>query len=161
MRTPAAVLLVTALWFVLPERPATITAQQPPQVAKWEYAELSCRVTPGRPAGRDKDGNDVPPGQGAVAIRWTTGGEEVTVKGWDELAEKLKVQVKKDASVSQHKIQAMNALGAAGWDLLAQEASAPGVQAVGMAPGIGPGPGGGVMRVPGVTTTWLFKRRMP
>jgi hypothetical protein len=139
-----------------------VTAQQPAQAAKWEYAELAYRVTPGRPAGRDKDGNEVPPGQGAVTIRWTTGAEEVTVKGWDELAEKLKLQVKQDASASQHKIQVMNALGSSGWEVVSQESSAPGVQVMGMAPGIGPGAGaGGVMRVPGVTTTTLFKRRAP
>jgi hypothetical protein len=152
----AAIAVIAGLWLVLPDRPTLAVAQEKAAGVKWEYAELVARTTPGRPAGRDKDGNEVPPGQPALSIRWTTGADEVAVKGWDELGEKLKVQVKKEATATQHKIQALNALGAAGWEMVGQESSAP-VQA---AMGIGPGPGGGGFARPGTSTTWVFKRRV-
>jgi hypothetical protein len=154
MRTLAAVLLLAALWFTLPARPTPATAQEKPGAPRWEYAELSYRGNPGRPAFKDKDGNEQPATPGTMAVRWTTGAEEVSVKGWDELGEKLKVEVKKDASASQHKIQAMNALGAAGWELVSQEAAAP------VAVPTGPGTGGFGPR-PVTSTTWVFKRRVP
>jgi hypothetical protein len=81
---------------------------------KWEYAELMVRSTPARPAGKDKDGNEVPGGEPKTTIRWTTGAGEINLKGWDELAEKLKATVKKEDSMSLQKIQVLNALGADG-----------------------------------------------
>src|SRR5262249_57926959 len=103
MRLPAAVFLVAALWFVLPERPTPVTAQQPPQAAKWEYAELTFRTTPERPAGKDNDGNEVPGVPAATTVRCTTGADDLSAKGWDEPAENIKAPFRKDSSpASQH-----------------------------------------------------------
>ena len=154
MRTLAAALCAVALGLMLSDRPVPVTAQEKAVVVKWEYAEMAYRSTSGRPAIKDKDGNEQPAIQPTVTIRWTTGTEEVSVKGWDELGEKLKVQVKKDTSASLQKLQILNALGAAGWELVSQESATPAAP-TGAVVG---GPGFG--RNPGTTTTWLFKRRV-
>ena len=133
MRTLAAVMLAAAVCAVLADRPTPAAAQEKPAATKWEYAELTYRGTPGRPAYADKDGNEQPATPGTMTIRWTTAAEEVSVKAWEELGDKLKAQGKKDASASQHKILALNALGAAGWELVSQEGGGPVV--VGSAPG--------------------------
>lgn len=136
--------LLAATGLVLSDRPSA--AQEKVAAAKWEYAELSYRLTPGRPPGKDKDGNEVLPTKGESTVRWTTGSEEVVVKAWDELAEKLKAPVKKDVPASVQKVQALNALGAAGWELVGQESNAAAASGFGR---------------PGNATTWLFKRRLP
>jgi hypothetical protein len=131
---------------------------------KWEYAELTFRTTAARPAGKDKDGNEVAAVPSGAAIRWTTGADDLSVKGWDELAEKLKAPLKKESGAVSQKIQVLNALGATGWELVAQQATTPATATGGL---IGPGgavgglggPGGGIARA-GVTTM-LFKRRVP
>src|SRR5687767_10039248 len=112
MRILAASLFVTTLLFALPERSST--AQEKPAPVKWEYAELSYRSTPGRGPGKDADGKEVPAKDGTITLRWTTGAEEISLKGWGELAEKLKVQLKKDSSAASQRLQVLNALGAAG-----------------------------------------------
>ncbi|QJX00019.1 hypothetical protein [Frigoriglobus tundricola] len=150
MRMFAAVAMSAAVWLVTPE--GTASAQEKAAV-KWEYAELSFRGAPARPAGKDKDGNEVPATEGTLAIHWTTGDEDLSVKGWDELAKKLKVELKKDSSAVSQKIQVLNGLGAAGWEVV--DLQAPIAQ-----PGGFGGPGGGAAaRV--LMTRMLFKRRVP
>jgi hypothetical protein len=126
---------------------------------KWEYAELSFRGQPGRPAGKDKDGNEAPATQGTLSLRWTTGTDDISVKGWDELAEKLKVQLKKDSSTASQKIQVLNSLGSEGWELVDTQAVSPVVAGgMGNPPGGGfGGPGGGVRAT---STSMMFKRRV-
>ena len=94
MRTLAAVLFLATLWFALPDRATPVVAQEKPGVVKWEYAELTYRTIPGRGPGKDPDGKEVPAREGATTVRWTTGAEDVSLKGWGELADKLKVQLK-------------------------------------------------------------------
>jgi hypothetical protein len=62
----------------------------------------------------------VPP---SLSIKWTTYTEEIALKGWDEFAEKLKVELKKDGSASFQRIQIFNALGAKGWEVVEQQAN--------------------------------------
>ena len=151
----------TYLGVVVDERAQVILADDKP--AKWEYAELSFRGTPPRPIGKDKDGNETPAAPGSLTLRWTTGAEDVTVKGWDELAEKLNAPLKKESSPVSQKIQVLNALGGAGWELVAQQATTPAAAAGGMggpggaAGGFG-GPGGVIARAG--TTTMMFKRQV-
>lgn len=157
MRTLAAVALAAALLFVLSDRPTPAVAQERAGGVKWEYAELSSRGTPGRPAIKDKDGNEQPAVAATLTLRWTTGSDDLTLKGWDEMAEKLKVELKKESSAASQKIQVLNGLGAAGWELVDQQATAPaGPTGFGQPSGGGDGRGG-VSRV--TTTTMLFKRR--
>jgi hypothetical protein len=155
-------LSVTTLLLVVPFSPAAPALGDKP---KWEYAELSYRVTPARAAGVDADGKEIPAVPAGVAVRWTTGAGEVEAKSWAELAEKVKASgFKKDGSVAFQKIQILNHLGSEGWEVIAPEATAPTVQMIGGMPPRG-GPGGVVGPV-GVSasyapTTWLLKRRLP
>jgi hypothetical protein len=111
--------------------------------ARWEYAELTYRSTSVRGG---FGGDDTPPPAPTVTVRWVTGAGEVEVKGWAELAEKLKVTgFKKDGSASLQKIQVLNFLGADGWELM--EHAGP----VAASPARGPGSSG----------AWMFKRRLP
>ena len=114
MRVSAFVALVATLGFAVSARTAFA---QDKAVVKWEYAELSFRGFPGRPAGKDNDGNEVPASPGTLTVRWTTGADDLSIKGWDELAEKLKVTLKKGSSPASQKLQVLNGLGAAGWEL--------------------------------------------
>ena len=112
---PAFVLFVLAASAVSAQTPAATR----PAPVRWEYAELSYRNVPGRPAGKDADGNEVPATPDTVTIRWTTGAEEVSLKGWDEFADQLKAApFRKDAAPAGRRIQALNALGAAGWEVV-------------------------------------------
>jgi hypothetical protein len=111
-----AVLILAATCFADPAPKDKFTS-------KFEYAELSYRTVPGRPKGVDANGKEVEAVAASMAIRWTTGAEEVTVKGWDELAEKLKVDLKKEGSASFQRLQVLNALGASGWELVEQESN--------------------------------------
>lgn len=111
-------------------------AQEKP--VKWEYAELMYRGSPGRPAGKDADGNPVEAVASTMSIRWTSKVGEFSVKGWDEMAEKLKIAFKKEGTAASQKLQMLNALGAEGWELASQH--------VGTA---------------GASTTLTFKRRVP
>ncbi len=101
----------------------TVSAQPPaaarPAGARWEYAELYYRTVSGRPAGKDADGNEVPATPETLTIRWTTGAEEVSLKGWDEFADQLKTApFRKDAAPAARRIQVLNVLGAAGWEVV-------------------------------------------
>lgn len=129
---------------------------------KWEYGELAVsRTFPARPAGKDADGNDVPAVPAKTIIRWTTGAGDVSVNGWEELAEKLKAPVKKEDSVSFQKIKVLNVLGTDGWELVEQQTStqtAPAARGGLGGPSGLAGPGGPSPMPP---TTMLFKRRMP
>jgi hypothetical protein len=131
---------------------ASGVAAPPEKAPRWEYAELAYRNIPARPKGVDANGNEVDAVPPSMSIRWTTGAGEATFKGWGELAEKLKNPVTKDGSAALHKIQALNALGGEGWEVVDQQA------------------GSGVLQMPdrgtrgftpGVNTTLLFKRRVP
>jgi hypothetical protein len=162
MRTACVLLLVLSTAALADDKPVVIstttTADNKP--VKWEYAELTLRTTAARPAGKDKDGNEAAAVPSGTAIRWTTGADDLNVKGWDELAEKLKAPLKKESSPASQKIQVLNALGGAGWELVSQQATTPAAAAAGMggpagAPG---GFGGGITRAG--TTTMLFKRRV-
>lgn len=99
---------------------ATVSAP-PEKPVKWEYAELSYRNIPAQPAGADADGKPVEAVPASVSIRWTTGGEESQLKGWGELADKVKAAVKKDATQSAQRLQALSALGADGWEIISSQ----------------------------------------
>jgi hypothetical protein len=150
MRTACLLLLVLSTAAFADDKPL-----------KWEYAELTYRATAARPAGKDKDGNEGAAAPSGMAIRWTAGTDDLSVKGWDELAEKLKAPLKKESSPASQKIQVLNALGGAGWELVSQQATTPAVAAGGMGgPGGAAGAfGGGIARAG--ATTMLFKRRVP
>ena len=92
---------------------------------KWEYAELTYRSLPARPGGVTADGKEVPATRASVSIRWISGAGEVEVKGWDELADKLKAPAIKKGSAAYLKIQVLNFLGAEGWELMEQTGSSP------------------------------------
>src|SRR4051794_12302639 len=96
-------------------RAAPALGDKPP---KWEYAELTYRNLPGRPARSDTDGNEVPAVPASVSIHWISGAGEVEVKGWDELADKLKAPAFKKGSFAYQKIQILNYLGNEGWELM-------------------------------------------
>jgi hypothetical protein len=121
----------------------------PDRPPKWEYAELTFRATLDRKGGGfGGNGAETPPPTPTVTVRWVSGEGEVEVKGWAELAEKLKATgFKKDGSASYQKIQVLNFLGAQGWELMEQSGSA-------TAPVRGPT---GL----GSSGTWMFKRRVP
>ena len=128
-----------------PEKPAE-------KRAKWEYAELTYRTIAARPAGKTKDGAEIPATPASVTIRWTTGAADVTVKGWDELIEKVGGPDKKEKDEKKEatRIHALNALGAEGWELVSQR-----VGAAAFAPGE-PNRGFGA-----TSNAMLFKRRAP
>jgi hypothetical protein len=41
----------------------------PPEKVRWEYAEITYRASPSRPAGKGKDGNEVPAVPDTTTIR--------------------------------------------------------------------------------------------
>jgi hypothetical protein len=132
--------------------------------ARWEYAELTFRTTPARPAGVDGDGNEVAAVPAAMTIRWINKDGEIEVKGWVELAEKLKAPgYKKDGSVAFQKIQFLNYLGSEGWELMEHAGSTTAnpftaAGALGGARGVG---GDRTGRSPISPTTWMLKRKLP
>jgi len=132
--------------------------------AKWEYAELTYRTLPGRPALVDANGKEVPATPASVSIRWISGAGEVEVKGWDELADKLKAPAIKKGSAAYLKIQVLNFLGGEGWELLEQTGTSPS-SPFSDAPARGDRGPGAADRGPGfrssATTTWVLKRRVP
>lgn len=126
---------------------------------KWEYAELTYRTLPARGGGVDADGNAVPATPASVSIRWITGAGEAEVKGWDELAEKLKAPTLKKGTIAYTKIQILNFLGSEGWELMEQQGTAASAARAPGDPdnrGTGTGFGGSIS-----TSTWLLKRRVP
>ena len=146
-----AVLLVASL---SPAAPAL--GDKPP---RWEYAELTFRTRAARPAGVDADGKEVAAVPATVSIVWITAAAEVDVKGWDELADKLKAPSLKKGTVAFQKMQILNFLGSEGWELMEQTV---GSTAVGGLAGRGPGAGAvpEFARSP-ASSTWLLKRRLP
>jgi hypothetical protein len=169
-------LLLTPVLLLVPETAAT-AAPALSDKPKWEYAELTFRNVPGRPGGVDADGKEVPATPASVSIRWITGAGEVDVKGWDELADKLKAPALKKGSAAFSKIQVLNYLGSEGWELMEQQTSGsaaalfdgPGGRGPGRGPGADRGPGGDRgtgadfpgFRPSPATGTWLLKRRVP
>lgn len=158
MRTRLALATLT-LFAVAPGFAAPALGDKP----KWEYAELYYRAIPGRAAGVDADGNEIPAVPASAAIRLTTAGGEVDAKGWFELAEKLKASgIKKDTSVSLQKIQVLNFLGADGWEVIEQQTESVTRTVGGFGGGVPGGGGGGrgpVSTQSNGATTWLLKRR--
>lgn len=144
MRVFAVVALAAALGIAAPQRPALA---QEKSGAKWEYAELWVRGYPARPAGKDNDGNEVPAVEGTLNLRWTAGADEFTFKEWGELAEKLKLTLKKESSPTSQKMQILNGLGAAGWELVDRQVTTPNMTAR--------------TTVSASATNMLFKRRVP
>lgn len=126
---------------------------------KWEYAELTYRALPARGGGVDADGNVVAAIPASVSIRWVTGAGEVDVKGWEELAEKLKAPALKKGTVAYTKIQILNFLGGEGWELMEQQGSAASAARGPRDPLVGPGER--VPFGPSPTSAWLLKRRVP
>jgi hypothetical protein len=119
----------------------------PDRPPKWEYAELTYRSVT-RPGGRGADGDPVALAPPTITIRWITAAGELEVKGWDELATKLKATgFKKDTSASHQKIQVLNFLGSEGWELM----ELAGTAATAPARGTGLGNSG----------AWMFKRPLP
>lgn len=130
---------------------------------KWEYAELYYRAIPGRAAGVDADGNEIPAVPPSAAIRLTTSAGDLEAKGWFDLAEKLKAPgIKKDSSVALQKIQVLNFLGADGWEVIDQQVETRTVSGfAGGGPGGGVGGGRTTVSTQTGGTTWLLKRRVP
>jgi hypothetical protein len=139
----------------LPALAAPALADKPP---RWEYAELSYRTTSGRPGGFDADGTEVPATPSTVTVHWVTKEGEVEVKGWAELAEKLKAKgFKKEGSAAYQKIQMLNILGEEGWELMDQGGGAASLSAA-LADR---GPRGGTFGSRSSSSAWLLKRRVP
>jgi hypothetical protein len=138
MRKLAVFLLVAALalfTFISPGRTAPALGDKP---VRYEYAELQYARTlegpgaqwgggnmPAQLGGRGPGGGGVPafaPAQPATlktAIRWTTAEEQVEVKEWEELADKLKAPApKKESPATVHKLRVLNRLSDLGWEVM-------------------------------------------
>ena len=152
-------LLSTALLLALANvgRAAPAAVDKPP---KWEYAELTFRAVPDRPAGVDADGKQVPAVPGYLSARWISAAGEVEVKGWEELAAKLKAPELKKGSAAYKRIQILNHLGGEGWELTEPQAGPTSVMRDPGSP-FGERPRGGGFGASTSPTTWLLKRRVP
>jgi hypothetical protein len=111
---------------------------------RFEYAELQFRATTAARIVIGRVGGAAPAPPAAAAeptVRWTTGDDEFLVKGWEELAEKLKAPSPKkaDATVTMHKLRVLNKLGAEGWEMV-EHTGTDGTSGL---------------------ATWTFKRRLP
>jgi hypothetical protein len=133
--------LVTWTLATTPSPAAPALGDKPP---RFEYAELQFRQTAA--AGRIVIGGagvaqPVAPAAAQPTVRWTTGDDEVIVKTWEELAEKLKAPSpkKEGATVTQQKLRVLNKLGADGWEMVEHT---------------------GTDGTTGLAT-WTFKRRVP
>lgn len=147
---------VSLVSFVLLSLPAVAVPALADKPPKWEYAELTCRTSPGRPARVDPDGGPIDALPATVTVRWITRDGETETKGWADLAEKLKTTgFKNDGTAAFQKVQILNILGGEGWEIMEHQGTAP-FQSFG--PG-GDRPTG--KAGPTATTTWLFKRRVP
>jgi len=157
-------LLLSSILALIPVAVATAAPALGDKPPKWEYAELTYRTLPGRPGGVDADGKEVPATPASVSIRWISGAGEVDVKGWDELADKLKAPSLKKGSAAYLKIQVLNFLGTDGWELMEQTGTSPS-SPFSDAPARGDRGPGAADRGPGfrstATSTWLLKRRVP
>jgi hypothetical protein len=157
-------LLLSSILVLIPATAATAAPALGDKPPKWEYAELTYRTIPARPGGVDADGKEVPATPSSVSIRWISGTGEVEVKGWDELADKLKAPAPKKGSAAYLKIQVLNYLGAEGWELMEQTGTSPSSPFTDASArgdrGTGPADRGpGFRSAP--MTTWLLKRRVP
>ncbi|HYH65291.1 MAG TPA: hypothetical protein VD866_11405, partial [Urbifossiella sp.] len=113
----------------------------PPEKARWEYAELYYRST--LPPAKDNEERPQP----SVTIRWTTDKDEVTFNGWAEFSEKAKANLKKDASATHLRVQLLNHFGNEGWELVESTSSTAAFNPRGTSATSG-------------TRTMLFKRRV-
>jgi hypothetical protein len=149
------VALASLSLLALPTAAAPAPPDKPP---RWEYAELSYRTLPGRPAGVDADGKETPATPSTVTVHWITKDAEMEAKGWADLAEKLKATTfKKEGSAAFQKIQMFNLLGEEGWELMDQSGSPPSQPAA-----LGDrGAGGRGTFSRYSSSTWLLKRRVP
>src|SRR4051812_14436672 len=156
--------LLSSILVLIPATVATAAPALGDKPPKWEYAELTYRTVPGRPGGVDADGKEVPATPASVSIRWISGAGEVDVKGWDELADKLKAPSLKKGSAAYLKIQVLNFLGTDGWELMEQTGTSPS-SPFSDAPARGDRGPGAADRGPGyrssASITWLLKRRVP
>jgi hypothetical protein len=145
------ILTATAL-LLLPasSQAAPALSERPP---KWEYAELSYRTSPGRPAGVGADGTEVPATPASVSIRWVTGAGEVVANGWEELAEKLKAKPLKKGTAVFLKIQLLNHLGSEGWEVMEQQLGGGGLDRREPRPAF--------QSSASTTSSWLLKRPVP
>ncbi|HEX3151905.1 MAG TPA: hypothetical protein VHR66_27785 [Gemmataceae bacterium] len=136
------ILALALIAFELPTSAAPALGDKP---VKWEYCELQMTRSLVRPAPLGVAGGAAPvPAAIEFTIRFTTGDEEITVKTWEELADKLKAPApKKEATENVHRLRVWNRLGAEGWEYL--EHTGPTSTAVTLAG----------------TGTWIFKRRVP
>jgi len=153
--------LLSSILVLIPATVATAAPALGDKPPKWEYAELTYRTIPARPGGVDADGKEVPATPSSVTIRWISGAGEAEVKGWDELADKLKAPALKKGSAAYLKIQVLNHLGAEGWELMEQQTASP---SRAVADGFDRGPGAAVPSrafSSSAPSTWLLKRRVP
>jgi len=133
MRQLLLVLAIAAaltLGLLVPRGPAAPALGEKP--VRYEYAELWTARTMVRQPGMAKGGpggalpapagpvqGGIMPGVIETSVRWTTAEEEIEVKEWDELADKLKAPAPKKASPgSVHRLRVLNKLAADGWELL-------------------------------------------
>lgn len=146
--------LLTLSFLAVFSLPAVSAPTLPDKPPKWEYAELTSRVTPGRPARFDPDGVQIEAVPATVTLRWITNEGEIDAKGWDELADKLKIKgFKKEGSTALQKIRMLNLLGGEGWELLEQTSTSPATSFTDR------GSKSGFSST--ANTTWLLKRRVP
>ena len=123
-------------------RPGTAAPNPGEKPVRYEYAELQfSRSFGGPPGGWPAVGAPLPPavagpgGPGVgfpppalapapgmaanTTIRWTTAEEQVEVKEWSELADKLKAaEPKKESPATVHKLRVLNKLSADGWEVM-------------------------------------------
>ncbi|HEX4610576.1 MAG TPA: hypothetical protein VH092_20470 [Urbifossiella sp.] len=105
---------------------------QPPELVRWEYAELSSRTT----TAFAKEGEDR--SKSTLTLRWTTDKDETSFKSWAEFAKHIKAEVKEDGTTTLQRIQVLNCLGNQGWEMAESGGTAIGA----------------------TTRTMLFKRRV-
>ena len=106
---------------------------------KYEFAELRSFRGGAQAAVRAGGGIAAPAALPPVTVaRWTTAQEELDVKDWEELADKLKAPAqKKDSPPTVHKLRVLNKLSEDGWEMLDHQ-------------------------VPeAINTVWTFRRRLP
>jgi hypothetical protein len=108
-----------ALGLIAPLGPEAKAAPLPGEKpVRYEYAELRwIRTYMPAPA---LPGRKAPlAAEPVISVRWATGEEEIETNGWEDLANRLKAPApKKESSSIVHKLRVLNALSAAGWELV-------------------------------------------